>query len=124
MNNISCSGADCSVIHRQRMEEARSALKNIKAISKLTAFFKSFADDTRLRIMIVLDSVEEMCVNDIAVALDMTKSAISHQLSYLKDCGLLKSRKEGKVVFYSLMDNHVKLALEMGVEHVGHKEEI
>jgi len=118
MNNIGCSGADCSVIHRERMEEARSALKNIKAISELTAFFKSFADDTRLRIMIVLDSVEEMCVNDIAVALDMTKSAISHQLRYLKDCNLVKCTRLGKIVFYSLADDHVKTIIEKGIEHL------
>ena len=115
--NTSC---DCNSIHNDKMKEGKKGLKKIKDFGQLSSFFKTFADETRLKIMVVLDSVDEMCVCDIAVALNMTKSAISHQLSYLKDNGLIKSRKIGKIVFYSIMDDHVKSVLEMGIEHTKH----
>ena len=115
--NTNC---DCNSIHVDKMKEGKRGLKKIKDFGVLSTFFKTFGDETRLKIMVVLDRVEEMCVCDIAVALNMTKSAISHQLSYLKDNGLIKSRKIGKIVYYSIMDDHVKSVLEMGIEHLSH----
>lgn len=109
---------DCSCIHEEKMMLAKSALEKFRIFSELENFFKTFADNTRLKIMCVLDEVGSMCVCDIAVALNMTKSAISHQLNYLKKANLIKSSKKGKEVFYSLADEHVKDIFEMGVEHL------
>ena len=72
---------------------------------------------TRTKILWALD-IDEMCVCDLAALLNMTKSAISHQLRTLREANLVKFRKEGKIVFYSLSDNHVKDILEKGLEHI------
>ena len=118
-NNIKC---DCNCIHMDRMKRAQDSLKEVKVFGELSQFFKNFSDITRLKIMTALDGVGEMCVCDIAVALDMTKSAISHQLKNLKKCKLVKSNKRGKEVFYSLADDHVKDILEKGIEHLQYEE--
>ena len=86
-------------------------------IFDLAEFFKVFADSTRMKILWALHE-SELCVCDIAVVLDMTKSAVSHQLKYLRDANLVKFRKEGKIVYYSLSDNHVKKIFEMALEHL------
>lgn len=84
---------------------------------QLADLFKVFGDPTRIRILNVL-SVQELCVCDIAQALGMTQSAISHQLRILKQIHLVKFRREGKVIYYSLADSHVHTILEQGLEHV------
>ena len=83
----------------------------------LADLFKTFADTTRIRILYVLFEAE-MCVCDIAQLLGMTQSAISHQLQVLKKSKLVKYRREGKTVFYSLADDHVRAMLDQGMEHV------
>ena len=83
----------------------------------LADLFKIFGDSTRLKILYVLFE-SEMCVNDIANLLGMTQSAISHQLRALKQSKLVKYRREGKTVFYSLSDSHVRTILDQGMEHV------
>ena len=79
--------------------------------------FRIFGDSTRIRILYVLFEAE-MCVCDIAALLGMTQSAISHQLRALKNARLVKARREGKTVFYSLADDHVKTIIDQGLEHV------
>ncbi|MBQ6568773.1 MAG: helix-turn-helix transcriptional regulator [Clostridia bacterium] len=79
--------------------------------------FKVFGDSTRVKILWALDE-SELCVCDIAAALGMTKSAVSHQLRFLRDADLVKNRREGKSIFYSLADDHVKQIFEMAVEHI------
>lgn len=83
----------------------------------LADVFKVFGDSTRIRILFVL-SEAEVCVCDLAETLNMTQSAISHQLKILKQSKLIKNRREGKSIFYSLADEHVKEILEIGLEHV------
>ena len=117
-NNCKC---DCGCIHKDKLEVAIRILDTIPDSMTLSNFFKNFADSTRVRILSILDKVGCMCVNDIAVALDMTKSAISHQLSSLKESNLVKSEKKGKIVFYSLSDTHVKDIIEKGIEHIQEK---
>ena len=117
-SNCTC---DCGCIHKDKLDIAVKALGNLPDSDSLSNFFKNFADNTRVKILTVLDKVDSMCVNDIAVALDMTKSAISHQLSSLKESNLVKSEKQGKIVFYSLSDSHVKDIIEKGIEHVQEK---
>lgn len=96
-------------------------------IDGLSDFFKIFSDPTRVRILLALDS-GEMCVCDISEALSMSMSATSHQLRMLRDANLVTYRKEGKNAVYSLCDDHVKLVLEMALEHIrearlGHRYE-
>lgn len=86
----------------------------------LSNFFKILGDNTRVRIIWALDE-KEMCVCDIAVLLNMTKSAISHQLRLLKQSNLVKFRRDGKVVYYSLKDDHVRDIFEKGMEHIKEK---
>jgi len=83
----------------------------------LTELFRILGDSTRIRILYVLFEAE-MCVCDIAALLGMTQSAISHQLRALKNARLVKGRREGKVVFYSLADDHVKTMIYQGLEHI------
>lgn len=84
---------------------------------QLADLFKVFGDPTRIRILSVL-SKQELCVHDIADALSMTQSAISHQLRILKQSALVKFRREGKTIYYSLADDHVATIMAQGLEHV------
>ena len=90
---------------------------NDDTLYRLADLFKVFGDPTRIRILYVL-SVEELCVQDIADRLSMTQSAISHQLRILKQSRLVKFRREGKTIFYSLEDDHVCSILSQGMEHL------
>ncbi len=108
---------DCGCINVEHIEIAGKLMKTLP-VSRLVNFYKSFADETRLKIICVLDEVGEMCVCDIAYSLGMTKSAISHQLKYLKDVNLLVSNKVGKEVYYRLADEHIKDLYEIGLKHI------
>ena len=83
----------------------------------LSEFFKIFADPTRLRILEVLIN-KPLCVNDISEELNISQSAVSHQLKYLRTSNLVKTEKIGKNVFYNISDNHIKIILEYGIEHL------
>lgn len=111
---------DCEVIHADVVERVRSKMPDEDELYDLSDFFKVLGDSTRSRIIWALDE-SEMCVCDLAVLLNMTKSAISHQLRSLKQANLVKYRKAGKVVFYSLSDEHVKDIFEKGLEHIREK---
>lgn len=113
---------DCLSIHQEKVSIAKRELGKSKNLKNLSVFFKVFSDETRLKIICILDKLGSMCVCDIAVVLNMTKSAISHQLSYLKDARIVVSKKEGKVVFYSLADSHVKDIYQLGSYHIGEKK--
>jgi ArsR family transcriptional regulator len=108
---------DCDVIHEDIVKKVRKAMPKDEDFHDLADLYKMFADSTRVRILWAL-SHEEMCVCDIAVLLGMTKSAISHQLKSLRLCNLVKYSRQGKIVFYSLADKHVKDIFEKGFEHV------
>lgn len=94
-------------------------MKNLETdtIYELSDFFKIIADATRIRILISLEE-KEMCVGEIAQTLNMTKSAVSHQLKTLRSAKLTKAKKQGKNVFYSLSDHHIKTLLNMAYEHI------
>ena len=108
---------DCDVIHSSVVDAVKMKMPDENELYDLSDFFKILGDSTRAKIIWALDE-SEMCVCDLAVLLNMTKSAISHQLSSLKQANLVKYRKEGKVVFYSLTDEHVKAIFEKGLEHI------
>lgn len=111
---------DCDVIHADVVNEVKKRMPQDNDLYDLSDFFKVLGDSTRVRIIWALDE-NEMCVCDIAVLLNMTKSAISHQLKSLKQADLVKFRREGKVVYYSLKDDHVKDIFEKGIEHIKEK---
>ena len=111
---------DCDVIHADVVNDVKKRMPEDEDIYDLSDFFKVLGDSTRVKIIWALDQ-NEMCVCDIAVLLNMTKSAISHQLRSLKQADLVKFRKQGKVVFYSLKDDHVKDIFEKGMEHIKEK---
>jgi DNA-binding transcriptional ArsR family regulator len=113
-SDMSC---DCEVIHSDVVEYVKANLPSGEMILDLSGFFKVLGNGTRARIISALN-ISEMCVCDLAVLLDMTKSAISHQLRVLKKANLVKNRKDGKIVFYSLSDDHVKAIFDKGLEHV------
>lgn len=112
---------DCVCIHEKETKQAIESLNKLEELDTLCEFYKNFSDSTRLKIICILDKLKKMCVCDIAVSLNMTKSAISHQLKYLKDNNLIVGEKIGKIVFYSLADKHVKDVFEIGLKHVKEK---
>lgn len=92
-------------------------MEDIKIINELSEFFKVFSDTTRLRILEVLLQ-KETSVGDISNKIKVSASAVSHQLSYLRNTNLVKIRKEGQVIYYSIADNHIKVIIECGLEHI------
>lgn len=112
---------DCTVIHQNVVDNVKNKMPEEENLYDLAELFKVFGDSTRIRILWALAEAE-MCVCDIAVLLNMTQSAISHQLRVLKQSRLVKYRKDGKIVFYSLDDEHVKQIFEQGLTHINEKK--
>ncbi|MDN5352384.1 MAG: ArsR family transcriptional regulator, lead/cadmium/zinc/bismuth-responsive transcriptional [Clostridiales bacterium] len=112
--------AICTVQHESHVELAKENAMDPILVDRLSGLFKVLGDPTRIRILHLL-SLHEMCVCDIATALDMTQSAISHQLKSLKQAGLVRNRKSGRVVYYALDDDHVSTILSQGIHHISHK---
>lgn len=108
---------DCQVIHEDIVNQVLPQMPPEETLYDLAELFKVFGDSTRVKILWALDK-EEMCVCDIAYLLNMTQSAISHQLRVLKQAKLVKNRREGKIVYYSLDDEHVRQIFEMGLCHI------
>ena len=103
--------------HKGAIEKAKKAMPSQDELYDVAELFKVFGDSTRINILTALFE-SEMCVCDIGETLGMTKSAISHQLRILRQNKLVKSRKAGKEVFYSLADEHVVKIIEMAIEHI------
>ena len=117
-NTASC---DCDCVHSEIVEKTRKNFPKDELLGDLSDFFKVIGDGTRIKILWALDS-NERCVCNIANLLNMTKSAVSHQLRGLREANLVKFRKSGKEVFYSLSDNHVKEIFEQGLIHIQEKK--
>ena len=109
---------ECTVIHQEVIDKIK--LSEEELLYDLGDFFKILGDSTRIKILSALFQ-SEMCVCDIAALLGMTQSAISHQLRVLKQGRLVKHRKEGKVVYYSLDDDHIKHIVDQGLTHISEK---
>ena len=106
------------------MQKSEDIVQKVKALFPkdellfdLADFYKIFGDTTRVKLLYALDK-SELCVNDLSELLGMSVSAVSHQLKTLRDSNLVKTKREGKVVYYSLADDHVKSILECGIEHL------
>lgn len=107
-----------SAVHSDVVNNVRELMPDDdRVLQELAEFFKLFGDPTRIKILFALGAAE-MCVSDIAILLKMNHSAISHQLRILSRSRLVKSRKSGKLVFYSLNDRHIKHVLAQGFEHI------
>lgn len=111
---------DCNTIHEDVVNDVREHMPDEDTLLDLADIFKVFSDSTRVKILCALFRAE-MCVCDIAVLLGSTKSSISHQLRILKMAKLVKYRKDGREVYYSLADEHVKRIFDQGLIHVGEK---
>ncbi len=109
--------SDCEAVNNDIVEKLKPDMPDLNVLYDLSDFFKVMGDGTRIRLLWALEEAE-MCVNDLAVLLDMTKSAVSHQLKILRTAKLVRAEKRGKNVYYALNDNHVKVIFEMALEHV------
>lgn len=116
-NEFSC---DCNVIHQESVDKAKSNMPNDDIFDKLADFFSLMGNTTRAKILFAI-SEEEMCVCDLANVLSMTKSSISHQLSLLRISGIVRCRKAGKEIYYTLDDDHIAEIFEVGLSHIEHK---
>ncbi|SHF05680.1 transcriptional regulator, ArsR family [Marinitoga hydrogenitolerans DSM 16785] len=105
-------------VHNEIIKKVRDKIPEERILNKLTELFKVIGDRTRMKILYTLSQVDEMCVCDLSYVLEKTPSAISHQLRVLRQTDLVKFRKDGKVVYYSLNDEHVKELLKVGYIHI------
>ena len=108
---------ECEEVHADRVAESRAQMPGAETLYELADFFKILGDPTRVSILFALDG-GELCVCDIAAALGLTKSAVSHQLKILRQSDLITYRKSGKNVFYTLADDHVRDIIEKALEHI------
>lgn len=112
---VECCDVIC--VHKDMIQKVKELLPEEELIKELADFYKVFGDATRVKILCVLLE-SEMCVCDLAELLEMTQSAISHQLRVLKQIKLVKNRREGKTVYYSLADGHIQNIISQGMEHI------
>ena len=123
MNELFDAGIECceeSVVHTDLVSSVRARLPEENRMQDLAELFKIFGDTTRIRILFVLFE-SEMCVCDLASLLGMSQSAVSHQLQILRQSDLVKWRRDGKVIYYSLDDEHVNNLFYQGLVHVNEK---
>ncbi|WP_424689349.1 ArsR/SmtB family transcription factor [Halarcobacter ebronensis] len=110
MNNECCD-------HSNEVEKVKETLINEETLYDVAELFKAFADTTRIKIISVLKE-EELCVGAISELINVSQSAVSHQLRVLKNSKIVKPRREGKQMYYSLDDEHIKKIYDMGLEHI------
>lgn len=108
---------NCNVIHNDVIEKVRENMPKEEVLNNLAEFFKVFGDSTRIKIICALFK-SEMCVCDLSALLGVSQSAVSHQLRTLKSARLVRYRREGKVVYYSLDDEHIKTIFDEGLNHI------
>ncbi len=113
---------DVTVIHEDVVEKVKKELPREEEIEKTASLFKILGDNTRLKIISTLQK-SEMCVCDIAHLLNMSQSLISHQLSVLRNARLVKYRRSGKVVYYTLDDEHIETIVQYGLIHISESGE-
>jgi len=117
----SLAACEETVIHEDEVLAASRTLINRQTAERLAQIFSALSDPTRLRIISAL-SDHELCVCDLSVVLGMSQSAVSHQLRLLRNLNLVKYRKEGRIVYYALDDEHIRELFGLGLEHTAHQE--
>lgn len=120
MGKCKCVECDCNIIHADNVEKVKKGMQEEETLLAIADFYKALSDSTRIKIINALDC-GELCVCDISYLLNMTKSAVSHQLQNLREMNLIKSRKSGKEVLYSLADEHICKVFEISLDHVKEK---
>ena len=115
--NIEMECCETTEVHEELLEIVNEKMPPEETLYNLAELYKVFGDSTRIRILFVLFEAE-VCVCDLARALSMTQSAISHQIRILKQNKLVKNRREGKSIFYSLADDHVRTIIAQGLDHI------
>ena len=115
MHEIEC--CEIHEVHENIVHQIEDGMPSESILQNLADFYKVFGDVTRVKILCVLFQ-SELCVCDLAEVVGMTQSAISHQLRILKQMKLVKNRREGKIVYYSLADAHIQSILNQGMEHI------
>ena len=108
---------DCDVIHEELVNNAKSKLLDEDKLLQISDFYKALSDSTRIKSINLLEK-SELCVCDISVILNMTKSAVSHQLKNLREINLIKCKRKGKEIWYTLADDHVKQVFDISLEHI------
>jgi ArsR family transcriptional regulator len=108
---------DVKCINEQKVKETAHIMPDPDQIAKMANFYKAMSDPSRLKILLVLLS-QEHCVCDIAVLCGQSDSAVSHQLRLLRTLNIVKTRRDGKIIYYSLIDDHVETLLNMSLAHV------
>ncbi len=106
-----------TAIDKQKVDRVERGLLAGSHIEEMAVFFQAFADPTRLRIILAL-AIEELCVCDITTVVGVSVSAVSHQLRYLRNMNVVKKRKQGKMVYYSLKDEHIREVIQTVTEHI------
>lgn len=117
MEDKELQDCSCKIINKENVEKVIASMPDDETLYDLADFFKAFSDSTRIKILYALLQ-GELCVCDISTALNMTQSATSHQLRVLKLNRLVKSRRDGKIVYYSLDDEHVNRIFKEGFSHI------
>ena len=115
MHEIEC--CEIHEVHENLVHQIEDGMPSEELIQNLADFYKVFGDVTRVKILCVLFQ-SELCVCDLAEVVGMTQSAVSHQLRVLKQAKLVKNRREGKIVYYSLADAHIQSIINQGMEHI------
>lgn len=105
------------IIHHETVEKARATCLGRHELERLSQMFKILADPTRLKILFALEQ-HEMCVCDLAALLEISESAVSHQLRLLRGANLVRNRRDGTILYYRLVDDHVKMLADVGLSHV------
>lgn len=117
MERLEIECCDTVLVHKDVIDDIQNHMPEENILRELADFYKVFGDATRIRILYVLLQ-HEVCVCDLAEILGMTQSAISHQLRVLKQMKLVKNRRDGKTIYYSLADNHIQTIISQGMEHI------
>jgi ArsR family transcriptional regulator, lead/cadmium/zinc/bismuth-responsive transcriptional repressor len=120
-SNIVVDKCGCNIVHEDIVREVKREMLDENCFRELSEFFKVFGDDTRLKILKAL-TLSEMCVCDITALLSMNQSAISHQLKLLRQEKLVKYRRDGKTIYYSIDDDHIKYIFDLGLVHINEKK--
>jgi len=113
-NDILCK---TFALHEDVVKKVEASMPSEKSLTVLADFFKVLGDKTRMKILLALSS-SELCVCDLAAITNVSQSGISHQLRVLRQTNFVKYRKEGKIVYYSLFDDHIRSMIELGLQHI------
>jgi ArsR family transcriptional regulator, lead/cadmium/zinc/bismuth-responsive transcriptional repressor len=114
---IDAADCDITIVHLEAVQRVRQATPNIETMQQVAAMFQILADPTRAQIVTAL-AHEELCVCDVAAVVGISISAVSHQLKRLRDQGVVQYRKEGRLAFYRLSDNHIRRLVQDAVDHI------